>query len=86
MKTKLKAMPSLSSDASAELFVSTQDLADYDLSGFKTMRFEFELKTAALNMRLPQNLLGALKDKAKERGMPYSRYVRLVLERDIAGN
>jgi predicted DNA binding CopG/RHH family protein len=90
MKTKFKPMPSLVSDADTdtdtdtdtERIVETADLSTYDLSGFKPMNFEFEPKTAALNMRLPQNLLEALKVKAK--GIPYSRYVRLLLESDVA--
>jgi len=77
-------MSSLKSDAAAEHFVETADLSKYDLSGFKPMRFEFEPKTAALNMRTPQNLLDALKMKAQKLGMPYTRYVRLLLENDIA--
>lgn len=77
-------MPLLNSDAAAEQFVETADLSQYDLSTFKPMRFEFEPKSAALNMRLPQNLLDALKLKAQARGIPYTRYVRLVLERDVA--
>ena len=85
MKTSAKPMPSLKSDADAEQFVATADLSRFDLSGFKPMRFEFEPKAAALNMRLPQNLLDALKLKAKARGMPYTRYVRLLLESDVAG-
>lgn len=84
MKTKSKRMPSLASDADAERFVETADLSAYDLTSFKPMHFEFEAKAAALNMRLPANLLDALKAKAKARGMPYSRYVRLLLERDVA--
>ena len=77
-------MPSLKNDEDAESFVETADLSEYDLSGFKTMRFEFEPKTAALNMRLPQNLLDALRTKAREKGIPYTRYVRLLLENDVA--
>lgn len=84
MKTKTKPMPSLTSDADAERFVATADLSSYDLSGFKPTKFEFEPKAAALNMRIPQNLLDALKVKAKARGIPYSRYVRLLLESDVA--
>ena len=61
------------------------NLWTFDLSGFKPMRFEFEPKAAALNMRLPQNLLDALKSKAKAKGVPYTRYVRLLLENDVAG-
>jgi predicted DNA binding CopG/RHH family protein len=48
------------------------------------MRFEFEPKTAALNKRLPQNLLDALKAKAQKKGIPYTRYVRLLLENDVS--
>ena len=70
-------MPSLKSDTAAKHFVETADLSKYDLSGFKPMQFEFEPKTAALNMRLPQNLLDALKVKAQKLGIPYTRYVRL---------
>jgi len=72
------------SDADAERFAEAADLSSYDLSGFKPMHFEFESKTAALNMRLPQSLLEALKVKAKAKGIPYSRYVRLLLESDVA--
>ena len=46
-----KPMPSFVSDVEAEQFVETADLSTYDLSGFKPMHFEFEPKTAALNMR-----------------------------------
>lgn len=66
MKAKSKPMPSLGSDAAAQRFVETADLSEYDLSGFKPMRFEFEPKSAALNMRLPQTLLDALKSRARE--------------------
>jgi predicted DNA binding CopG/RHH family protein len=78
-------MPSLKTDADAEKFVETSNLAEYDLSGFKPMRFEFEPKVAALSVRLPQNLLDALKLKAKNQGISYTQYVRLLLERDIQG-
>ena len=84
MKTTSKPMPSLANDAQAEQFVDTADLTAYDLSGFKPMRFEIEPKAAALHMRLPQNLLDALKLKAKSKGIPYTRYVRSLLEHDVA--
>lgn len=53
MKAKSKPIPSLQSDAEVESFVSTADLSEYDLSGFKLMKFEVEPKSAAMNMRLP---------------------------------
>jgi len=40
MSAKGKPIPSLPSDEAAERFVATADLSDYDLSGFKPMRFE----------------------------------------------
>lgn len=83
MKVKGKPMPSLRSDEEAERFVETADLSEYDLSGFKPMRFEIAQKDAALNMRLPAALLDAVKAKAKARGVPYTRYVRMVLEADL---
>jgi predicted DNA binding CopG/RHH family protein len=79
-----KPMPSIQSDAAAEQFVETADLSEFDLSGFKPAHFEFEAKSAALNMRLPKNLLDAIKRKAAAKGMPYTRYVRLLIENDLS--
>ena len=79
---KSKLMPSLHSDEEAERFVDTSDLSQYDLSGFKPMHFEIEPKSAVLNMRLPAALLNAVKSKAKAKGIPYTRYVRMLLETD----
>ena len=44
-------MPPLRSDAAAADFVETVDLSEYDLSGFKPMRFEIEAKVPSLNIR-----------------------------------
>jgi predicted DNA binding CopG/RHH family protein len=77
-------MPSLRSDEAAEAFVADADLSEYDLSGFKPMRYEIEPKSAALNMRLPASLLAALKARAEAHGVPYTRYVRMLLESDLA--
>ena len=81
---KNRSMPSLHSDEAVEDFVATADLARYDLSGFKPMRFEIEPKAATLNMRLPASLLDAVKARAKAKGIPYTRYVRMLLETDVA--
>lgn len=83
-KPELKPMPPLRSDEAAEAFVETADLSSYDLSGFTPMRFEFAPKAASLNMRLPVSLLDAVKAKAKARGIPYTRYVRILLEADVS--
>lgn len=86
MKVKAKTISSLHSDAAAEEFVASADLSQHDLSGFKPMRFEIEPKSAALHMRLPLSLLEALKAKAKAKGVPYTRYVRMLLEADVSAS
>ena len=80
----LKPIPVFETDADAERFVDEADLTEYDLSGFKPMRFEFEKKDAQLNMRVPETLLEAVKTKARQRGIPFTRYIRLLMEQDIA--
>jgi predicted DNA binding CopG/RHH family protein len=77
-----RKVPVLKTDEEAEAFLQ-QDLSDLDFSQFKPMHFEFEKKEAQLNMRVPQPLLDAVKDRAKARGIPYTRYIRMLMERDV---
>jgi len=80
---ELKPFPTFRSDAEAEQFVESADLSGYDFSGFRPARFEFERKSAQLNMRLPETLLDAVKARALARGIPYTRYIRELIERDV---
>jgi predicted DNA binding CopG/RHH family protein len=85
MKNKnLKPLPILSSDTETEDFVATSDLTKFDLSGGHVMHFEFEEKDSQLSMRMPTSLLDAVKSKAKLKKMPYTRYIRMLIERDIS--
>lgn len=81
---ELKQFPRFSTDEEAERFVETADLSEYDFSQFKPVRFEFEPKAAQINMRVPQSLLDALKERAKHRGIPYTRFIREIMEREIS--
>jgi len=83
MNARLKPIPSLRSDEAAEAFVADADLTRYDLSPFKPMRFEIAKKEATLNMRLPALLLDAVRARAKAKGIPYARYVRMALEAEL---
>jgi predicted DNA binding CopG/RHH family protein len=74
-----RKVPRMTTDQEAEAFLA-QDLSNLDFSQFKPVKFEFEAKSAQLNMRLPQSLLDAIKKRAKARGVPYTRFVRQVLE------
>ena len=78
----MKRVPEFKTDAEAEAFLE-QDLSNLDFKQFKPMRFEVVKKEAALHMRLPAVLLDAVRAKAKAKGIPYSRYVRMVLEADL---
>jgi predicted DNA binding CopG/RHH family protein len=77
---KKKKVPRLKTDKQAEAFLA-QDLSELDFSQFKPVRFEFEKKDEQINMRVPRPLLAALKARAKERGIPYTRFIRETLER-----
>ena len=57
----LKPLPVLLSDEAAEHFLETADLSEYDLSGFKPMRFELQPKGERVNMRLPKSQGNRLK-------------------------
>jgi predicted DNA binding CopG/RHH family protein len=56
-----KKLPSLRSGKAMEDFVANADLTDCELSAMRTIRFEFQLKRARVNMRLPKPLLTAVK-------------------------
>ncbi len=78
-----KRVPKLKSDKEAEAFLD-QDLSALDFSQFRPVRFEFEKKTARVNMRLPQPLLDAVKKRATSRKIPYQRFIREALEHAVA--
>jgi predicted DNA binding CopG/RHH family protein len=80
---KLKTFPQYGSDAEAEAFVETADLACYDFSSFKPVQFEFERKDARLELRMPQVQLVALKALAVKRGIPYTRLVRQFIDQGL---
>ena len=83
-KDRRKPLPRLSTDEEAERFVNEADLTDYDLAQFTPVQFEFEKKSARINMRLPETLLNAVKAKAQARGIPYQRLIREAIERAVA--
>ena len=81
--TSRRKLPVVRTDRAAALFVGRADLTRYDLAGLQPVRFEFEPKSARLNMRLPEDLLAAVKNAAADRGLPYQRFIRQLLERAL---
>jgi predicted DNA binding CopG/RHH family protein len=78
-----KKLPDLKSDKEAEEFVTNSDLTEYDLSGMRIVRFEFQPKSERVNMRLPRPLLDAVKATAARAGVPYQRFIRQALENAV---
>jgi predicted DNA binding CopG/RHH family protein len=86
MKRKVKTLaklPRLRNDRQAEQFIASSDLTQFDLSTLKRTQFEFAPKEARINMRLPGELLSAVKRAAKRAGVPYQRFIRQTLEEAI---
>jgi predicted DNA binding CopG/RHH family protein len=81
-----KKLPRLKSGKEAEDFVENADLTKYDLSGMRRVRFEFQPKTERVNMRLPKQLLAAVRAIAVKTGIPYQRFIRQVLEDAVHRN
>ncbi len=79
----MRKVPEFETGEEAEAFLE-QNLSDLDLPQFQPVRFEFERKAAQINMRMPEALLEAVKVRAKARGIPYTRYIRELIERDVA--
>jgi len=78
--TKLKKLPTFKSDRDAERFVDRADLSQFDLSGREFVRFELKPKDRSVNLRLPGELLEAVRKRAKRAGLPYQRFIRMKLE------
>jgi predicted DNA binding CopG/RHH family protein/uncharacterized DUF497 family protein len=80
MKEKL---PRFRSDKEAKDFVEKADLTEYDLSAMRPIRFEFQPKSERVNMRLPRQLLDAVRASAARAGVPYQRFIRQALEEAV---
>ena len=78
-----KKLPRFRSDKEAEDFVEKADLTEYDLSAMRPIRFEFQPKSERVNMRLPRQLLDAVRVSAAKAGVPYQRFIRQALENAV---
>ena len=73
----------LKTDQDAIDEVENIDLSEYDLNGFKPVTFEFQKKSARLELRIPEEQLAVLKKLAKEKGIPHTRLVRQFIEQGV---
>jgi len=80
--SKPKKIPILRTDEAAEEFLA-QDLSGLDFRQFRPSAFA--RKEVQVNLRLPAALLDAVKARAKQRGIPYTRLIRESLEKALEG-
>jgi predicted DNA binding CopG/RHH family protein len=79
-----RTVPEMTTDAEAEALLE-RGLSGLDFRAFRPERFEFARKDATVNMRMPSALLDAIKARAAARGIPYQRWMREALERELGG-
>jgi predicted DNA binding CopG/RHH family protein len=79
---KRRKVPVLRTDEAAEEFLA-QDLSGLDFRQSRPSAFEFARKEAQVNLRLPVALLDAVKARAKQLGIPYTRLIRESLEKAL---
>ncbi len=80
-----KRIPAFRSDRAAAAFVDKEDLSKYELSGAQMVRFEMRPKDKSINLRLSEELYEAVRQRASSAGLPYQRFIRLTLEKAVAG-
>ena len=80
-----KKFPDFKTDTEAEAFVERADLSEYDLSDMTPMRFELRRKDKSVSLRLPEQLLEAVRLRAQQAGIPYQRFIRMTIERALRG-
>lgn len=81
----VKRLPIFKSDEEAAAFLE-RDLTDY-ISAETLAPFPYELrpKEKSVNLRLSEGLLDAVRQRAKQQGIPYQRFIRRALELAVAG-
>jgi predicted DNA binding CopG/RHH family protein len=85
MSNSKPPLPGFRSDKEAEDFVDNADLTQFDLTGGEPVRYEFKSKDANVSMRMPRQLLDAVKARAQREGIPYQRFIRQTLEHAVGG-
>jgi len=82
-----KSLPKMTSDHDAEELLA-EDLTEYLTpdnfkKNFTPVTFEFAPKDATISLRLPKDLLEAVKKASGKRGIGYQKFIRQSIERAI---
>ncbi len=78
-----KSFPKIRSDKHAEELLES-DMSEFlSKKNFKKVSFEFLPKDKKVNLRFSDSLLVAIKKEAKKLSIPYQKFIRQILEREV---
>ena len=82
---KLKKIPEFKNEEEERLFWETHDTSDYfDLGNAKKVKFpNLKKTTKSISIRLPVDMLEALKVKANAIDVPYQSYIKMILKKEL---
>ena len=80
MRTRV---PRLRNDEEAEAFLEG-DLSNLDYSQFERVEFRRTPQDVEVNIRLPEDIVIRLQEKAKAQGISYEAYIRDVLTKTLS--
>ncbi len=76
-----KRLPDFKTDEQGEKFLDRADLSDYiNADHLVPFPFEYRPKQKSINLRISEELLNAVRNEARRRGIPYQRYIRQIME------
>jgi predicted DNA binding CopG/RHH family protein len=81
----LKKLPIWSTEEKADEWLTNADLSESDFSDAKVMTFELAPKNTAISLRLPADLLAAIKLRSVETHIPMQRLIRAAIEQYLRG-
>lgn len=82
-RSKKKPWPILRTDDEVDEFVASADLSEYEWGEWELANYEFENKSARVNLRLPESQLAHIKAEAGKRGVKYQRFMRELMSRGL---
>jgi len=86
MKT-LKKMPEFENEAIERAFWEENDSSTYmDWKKAHVVRFpNLKKSTKAISLRLPEDMLERLKNRANAMDIPYQSYIKILLQKELSG-
>ena len=83
----LKRIPDFQDEAEERAFWEENDSSKYmDWKKAKAVRFpNVKKSTKAISLRLPEDMLERLKNRANAMDIPYQSYIKMLLQKELSG-